>query len=325
MVSVLLPARDAEKFLSESLDSILNQYLTDFEVIVVTQESKDSTKDIADWYSSIDSRIKHFEDKKTGVGSALNTAMSVARGAYLIRQDADDISLPNRLLGQVNFMNRYQNVDILGSGMKTIGREKLTWQMPQSHDDITVQFLMRSSLLHPTICIRGSFAKEKRISYSESQHIAEDFDLWVNLINQATFANLDFPTVQYRIHSSQVTQKHPDKIWESTSAIRRRLLESIVPNLSESDFKLHDQLTRNDSRIDFQDLCEWFEKILISNRSSCVLGEDALFRFLESEKNSFLGRVRTHREDSQPKSNLVAKLVRSVPVPIRQRIKEVLD
>jgi hypothetical protein len=249
----------------------------------------------------------------------------VARGSYLIRQDADDISLPNRLLAQVSFMNRHQDIDILGSGMKTIGREKLTWRMPQSHDDITVQFLMRSSLLHPTICIRGSFAKEKRISYSESQHAAEDFDLWVNLINQATFANLDFPTVQYRIHSSQVTQKNPDKISESTSGIRRRLLESIVPNMSDSDFKLHDQLTRSDSNIDFQDLCEWFEKILISNRSTGVLGEDALFRFLESEKNLYLGRVRSCGEDSRTKSNIIAKLVRAVPVPIRQRIKEVLD
>jgi glycosyltransferase involved in cell wall biosynthesis len=80
MVSVLLPAKDAEKFLSVSLESILNQYFTDFEVIVVTQESKDNTKDIADRYSNIDSRVKHFENRKTGVGSALNTALSVARG-----------------------------------------------------------------------------------------------------------------------------------------------------------------------------------------------------------------------------------------------------
>jgi hypothetical protein len=95
--------------------------------------------------------------------------------------------------------------------------------------------------------------------------------------------------------------------------------------MSESDFKLHDQFTRSDSNIAFQDLCEWFEKILISNRSTGVLGEDALFRFLESEKNSYLGRVRSCGEDSRTKSNIIAKLVRAVPVPIRQRIKEVLD
>lgn len=325
IVSVLFPARNAGKFLSESLDSILSQYLSDFEIILVTQESNDNTKEIADRYASIDRRIKHIEDENTGVGSALNIALSAATGEFLLRQDADDVSLPNRFLAQVNFMNRFPNIDVLGTGMKTIGREKLTWRMPKENDDIVVQFLTRSSLLHPTICIRGSFAKENKIRYSESPFEAEDFALWVELINKASFANLDFATVQYRIHSNQVTQKHPEKIWESTLTVRRRLLESLVPQINESEFQLHDKITRHDTDIELEVLSEWFQKILDSNRLTKIFDERALLLFLNNEKNSFLARAETQGGATSLNSNLTAKLVRTVPVPIRQKIKALID
>jgi glycosyltransferase involved in cell wall biosynthesis len=324
-VSVLLPARNAAAHLGTSLDSILKQYLSDFEIILITQDSSDATKEIAEHYSKVDSRILHIEDPNLGVGSALNLGVKAAAGEYLLRQDADDISLPNRFLAQVSYMDKFSEIDVLGSGMKTIGRAEMIWKMPLNHDEIIVQFLARSSLLHPTICIKGSFARAHNILYSEIPNTAEDFDLWVRLMKTATFANLDLTTVLYRIHSNQITQKKPDEIWDSTSRVRNRLLELTVPDLVPSDIELHENFVRGNSEIDTQQLSQWFKKIFESNKETQVFSYNALSRFFDNEMVHALAREKNNSLEKPLRSNLIAGLVRSIPIPIRSRLKSFLD
>src|SRR5579872_49842 len=114
LVSVVMVTRNADRFLAESIESILGQTFRDFEFIILDFGSTDKTKAIVSSYAAKDSRVRLHEIPSCGLAEARNAGCSLARGKYIAIMDADDVSVPERLALEVEFMENNPGVGVLG-------------------------------------------------------------------------------------------------------------------------------------------------------------------------------------------------------------------
>ena len=121
LVSIILPCYNAQLFLNKAIDSILKQTYNNFELICIDDCSTDKTAEILKYYESLDSRIKVYTNKKNlKIAETLNIGLQHAKGKYIARMDADDISIPNRIELQVSFLEKDDSIGICGGQCKVI-------------------------------------------------------------------------------------------------------------------------------------------------------------------------------------------------------------
>src|SRR5688500_9607984 len=113
IISVVLPVYNSENYIKEAIDSILNQTFKDFELIIINDGSVDRSAEVIQAIK--DSRIVYVDQQNSGLAATLNRGIQMARGKYIARQDNDDISIPERLDMQVNFMENNPGVALLGT------------------------------------------------------------------------------------------------------------------------------------------------------------------------------------------------------------------
>jgi len=110
-VSVIMPVFNGEQGIREAIDSILGQTYSDFEFLIVNDRSTDGSESIINEYARHDARIVLLHNgKEKGIVGALNTGLENARGEYLARMDADDISVPARFEKQLRFLEEHRDV-----------------------------------------------------------------------------------------------------------------------------------------------------------------------------------------------------------------------
>src|SRR5688572_5358734 len=113
-VSVVLPVYNGQQYIHEAVSSIQNQSFQDFEFLIVDDGSTDDTPAILQEFARRDDRIRLYHQENSGLISSLNRMCRVARGLYIARMDADDISLPNRLRRQIDYLDSHSDVGIVG-------------------------------------------------------------------------------------------------------------------------------------------------------------------------------------------------------------------
>lgn len=207
-ISVIMPVFNGEKYLSEAMDSILNQTFTDFEFIIINDASKDSTEEIIKSYT--DERIVYIKNEQNlGVARTLNRGLELAKGEYIARMDADDIALPERFKKQVNYMDEHEECVLCGSNVILFGAQEGITEMPSTDAEIRANLIFSTSFPHPTIMMRRSFVEENNLRYDLKCEGFEDYNLWVEfaLLKKGEFYNFPTPMLKYRIHPHQVTQK----------------------------------------------------------------------------------------------------------------------
>jgi len=212
-ISVILPAFNAQDYLKEAIDSILNQTFGDFELLIYNDGSTDTTQTIIDRYQ--DPRIVAFHSPENkGYVHWLNEGIKQAKGEYIARMDADDISLPNRIQLQWDFMESHPEVGVCGGQVEIIGSGELV-KKPLTDNEIRWWFFKGNPIAHPSVMLRKSVIDECSIRYNESLRPAEDFDMWWRLAHVTQLANLDEILLKYRFHAQQestanvgVQQKH---------------------------------------------------------------------------------------------------------------------
>ena len=130
-VSVLMCVYNRETYLQQAIDSILAQTFRDFEFVIVNDGSIDNSWQILNEYSEKDSRIVLIDNKKNiGLEKSLNKGLAATKGEYVARQDADDISLPNRLQLQVDYLENHPEIGALGSSIEFINSQGLVTGKP---------------------------------------------------------------------------------------------------------------------------------------------------------------------------------------------------
>jgi len=210
-VTILLPAYNAALYLRDSLDSIMRQAFKDFDVLLIDDGSMDDTSKIAIEYSNIDRRIKYYKNEKNiGLIKTLNKGLSLAKGEYIVRMDADDIMFDDRLYKQVKYMDSNPECFVCGGQMEYIGG--LTGMapiLPQKYEDLLYLSLINCPLYHPTTIIRNSAIKQFGLKYNDSYKHAEDYKFWSDIIfsHPNSIANIKDVVLFYRISNNQITAK----------------------------------------------------------------------------------------------------------------------
>lgn len=190
----MIPARNAEKTIQQSVKSVLNQDFKNIEVIVVVNGCSDDTEGAL--HAIEDDRIK-IATSGPGIVSALNTGLMLSRGKYIARQDADDEWLAGKLRNQISVLE-YGDLDVLGTQMIICeGENEKSTEYPLTNTQIISCILRGSNPIgHPSVVFRRSVL-DKVGGYWEMFPLAEDLDMWARMIPHVRFGNLTESHVRY--------------------------------------------------------------------------------------------------------------------------------
>ena len=185
--------------------------LPDFEFIIINDGSTDGTAAILDSYARKDSRLRVYRQENSGQCASDNRGCGMARGKYIAHMDADDVSLPYRLDRQIAFLEKHENVGVLGGAADIIdehGRRVSHEQPPLEDELIRAAFRSFSNpILHPAVVMRKQ-AFDVTGGYRPQFLRAEDIDLWLRVIERWRAANLSDVVLRRRIHSAQISVCH---------------------------------------------------------------------------------------------------------------------
>jgi glycosyltransferase involved in cell wall biosynthesis len=218
-ISVILPVHNGMPYLPLTVDSILGQSLTDFELLALDDGSTDETPDYLK--SQSDSRIRYHRLERLGLVGALNYALGAAQADLVARIDADDVARLDRLEKQHAHLAENPECvavgcqcDCIDAGGKPAGRR----EFPTADGAIRWTMLFRSPILHPGSMYRRQDAIEAG-GYSQEFDVAEDYDLWARLAGRGALANCPETLLDYRIHDKAVSSVHQKRQVEQASRI----------------------------------------------------------------------------------------------------------
>lgn len=201
-----MPVFNAERYVGQAIESILTQEFEDFEFLIFNDGSVDRSLDVISSFH--DPRIRCFHSSENqGYVVHLNQGLVLARGKLIARMDADDISSPNRLAKQIDFLNRHPNYGIVGSWATNIdsnGRKLGLEKRPI--DDAAIkwhQYLFYNPIIHPTVLVKKELFTTGG-GYKPEFLYSEDYELWSRLFSLTSVANIPEPLLQYRKHSTSV-------------------------------------------------------------------------------------------------------------------------
>ncbi len=207
-VSVLMSVYNSEKYLAQSIESVLNQTFEDFEFIIIDDGSKDLSFDILKSFAAKDNRINISSRENRGIPCTRNEMLNKAQGEFIAVMDSDDIALSDRLALQVAFLQQNPEVVCVSGAFEIIddcGRFLTCLELPEDDDEIQRLALAgHSSVWHPCAMFRREAAL-KVGGYEETMPSSHDLDLWLKLGEVGKLANLKTPLLKYRLHMSSIS------------------------------------------------------------------------------------------------------------------------
>ncbi|SBV94381.1 conserved hypothetical protein [uncultured Dysgonomonas sp.] len=199
-ISVILPVYNAERYLYDSINSILNQTYADFELIVINDGSTDASKEIINKID--DSRLVYIENEKNlGLIETLNKGLYLAKGKYIARMDADDISMPNRFEVQVNFLERNNGYIICSANRIAFSEEcdkKHISKLPIDDLAIRLHSIFSTPFTHPCTMFLKDVIIKNELHYDSEYKYAEDYEFWINVLKYGKGYNIIQPLLYYR-------------------------------------------------------------------------------------------------------------------------------
>ena len=197
-VSVVMSVYNGEKYLEEAIDSILNQTFEDFEFIIIDDGSTDRTLRIIKGYK--DPRIVLISRENRGLVKSLNEGIEKAKGEYIARMDADDISMKDRLKKQVDFLDNDKRVVLLGSSMGVLyskSKQIVNHFVLLGDTELRAEMFIRCPFVHGSTMYRRSSAVDAGL-YNSNYWPAEDYHFWLRLSMIGKISNLYEPLYVYR-------------------------------------------------------------------------------------------------------------------------------
>ncbi|KPZ53594.1 glycosyltransferase [Pseudoalteromonas sp. P1-7a] len=198
---------DSKNYLKESIDSLLNQTFTNFDVFIEVDGPVDSeVNDLLSNYNDNDKFHVNFNEENKGLAYRLNSIfdkiLKIGQYSYIARMDADDICMPQRFDEQVNFLLENEDIAVLGSSMiefDSTGNENYKI-MPVIHHELEKNIIKRCPVNHPTVMFNLDAINSIDLKYDGSLKNTQDYYLWVDLLSKGyKFANLRQPLLKFRI------------------------------------------------------------------------------------------------------------------------------
>lgn len=285
LVSVIISTYNEEKYIADSINSILDQSYKNIEVIIVDDASTDKTVDLIKSIKS--DKIKLFvnaTNKK--LAHNLNFAISKANGEYVARMDADDISRKDRIITQVDYLEKHKDIDIVASYAKTFGDSKIVKKSPCTDEGIKTELLFTNPICHPTVMFRKSSLD---FQYDESCAAGQDYELWTRLVDKKKFHVINKILLDYRVIKRQKEFIYLELQKKSALKAKKHLFDKLFLYDSNENWNKFKLLIDVDF-FDFQPKTEGQMKSIIGfanqlievNRKEKVFNEQELMKSLST-------------------------------------------
>ena len=293
LVSVNMVSFNSEKYIAESIQSILNQTYKNFELIIVNDGSTDNTLQEINNFN--DSRIVIINNRKNlGIPHSRNIALRASNGKYIAIQDSDDVSLKERLHIQVNYLESNSKFGLIGSLATSIDQEGKIVNRKQSlglnSRETKVMIFFRNCFTHSTIMYRKNLLE--KIYFNQKLKITQDYDAIIKIGRESKIKNIDKNLLMYRFHKNSITQNLRDKEKEEKLIIGSQLERLGISNtkkniIAHKNFKI--RTIHKDTGLIFAQL-GLLEKLLLGNREFKILPEpefsNRLVRYWNNIMNS---------------------------------------
>lgn len=203
-LSVLMPVYNGATYLAQAIESIRAQTFGDFEFIIVNDGSTDRTLKILQRFAQKDPRIRILSRPNTGIVGALNDGLAVCRGEYIVRMDADDFALPERLARQFRYLETHPELVAIGSSVLMVdpaGRPLKKFQAQSDPKLVRIGLIgaIDIGIIHPALMVRRS-VMERVGGYRQPYQLVEDFDLFQRLLDEGELGNVPETLLHYRQH-----------------------------------------------------------------------------------------------------------------------------
>jgi glycosyltransferase involved in cell wall biosynthesis len=241
LVTILMPVCDGEQFLREAIGSILAQTFTDFEFLIVDDASADSSRSIVLGYD--DPRIRLLvNDRNLGVTRTLNRGVQQARGRYLARMDADDVSMPERLERQVAHLDANPDCAVVTTFAQIIDADSV----PQgeacvdlSPEELDWELQLQNRLIHGAVMMRTDVVRRLG-AYDEKMKRAQDYDLWLRISDEHAIHTLPEFLYSWRQHDQGISALHTEEqdryAAQARDSARQRRIDRVLARLREGRF-----------------------------------------------------------------------------------------
>jgi glycosyltransferase involved in cell wall biosynthesis len=263
-----MPVHNSAEYLRESVQSILEQSFTNFEFLIADDGSTDATRHILAEFD--DPRIRVLtSEENVGVPATLNALLDAAKGKFLARMDADDISLPERLRIQTEFMESHPDVGVCGMWCIGFGAQHARNFFPPHTDaDLRFEMFFDNVIPHPSVMMRSDVLRDHALRYDPSFRGAEDYELWARAAEFTRFAVIQEPGLKYRFHGSQATQARMEDQSSHAALARVKFAHRLVPHATVDELDIHRRITSRRPKADPQwlrDAARWVETLADAN------------------------------------------------------------
>lgn len=259
-ISVLMSVyNEPVDWMRQAIESILNQTYKDFEFIIVNDNpERVENQLVLNEYRDKDSRISVLcNDQNIGLTKSLNKGLRIAKGKYIARMDADDISLPKRFQMQFDYMEEHPEIIVLGTNIMYIGNRvpfKGNDSIKFTDSSIKAQMLLVNCIAHSSVFIRKKVLTDNSIEYDEGYRQSQDYRMWELLRSYGKFAVLPARLLRYRVSEQQITKSQTHGQANLAGSVRFRLQKNwLIENgvnftdkeLEETPFRIIERLRHN--------------------------------------------------------------------------------
>lgn len=278
-ISLIMSVYNGEDYLTEAVESVINQTYTDWELIVINDCSTDRTADILAELAQRDERIKvHPNEVNLRLPTSLNRALDIARGNYIARMDADDICLPDRLEKQVAFMDAHPDVALSSCRFMTLKNGVISSGGCGGRNDseaIKALLLVTNPVLHPGIIVRAEVIKG--LKYDPSFTCTEDMELWTRVVMAGHKVEiLPEYLMIYRLHDKQITQTTLEKQHREVLTVQKRFYGTFLEQMSPEQEQFYITGIYFRENTDINQFCCFFRWTKAVNRKTGAFDPDAL-------------------------------------------------
>jgi len=302
-VSVIMAAYNCAEFIREAIDSILNQSLQDFEIIVVNDCSTDHTADVVSSYS--DPRVILINNKENrGAPFSRNQAIKRAQGQYLAIQDADDVSLPGRFELQAKFLDENNDYSVVGSYVYEIdgkSRKLRTVKFPVDDQQLKSSMLFVCSIVHSSAMIRRDFFIRENLFYDETFPSSQDYEMWSRAMLKGKMYTLPVFLAEYRRSANQMSQTKKEVQHSQAVRVYEKILRRIGLTGSPEELEMHltfcNQITPSSS-YHLKEILSWAVTLYLQLQQKPVVslrsfGDELLLRFVRYSYVNNLGILKS--------------------------------
>jgi len=250
-ITVLMPVYNAEEYLKQAIESILNQTFTNFEFLIINDCSTDSSFEIIKSYDDNRIRLVHNE-KRLNLTGSLNKGIDLAKGKYIARMDADDISLPQRLQKQYEFMESNHEIGICGTWVQSFGLENAIAKYQTKDIYIKLKMLHESHFCHPSVIIRTTILKQHNLYYNPNDPSAGDYEFWCRALKHTKFANIPEILLKYRKSKTSISATEYEIQKQNSNNIKTVLFKDLGIDVTNDELNLYRNIAYHQYKKDKQ-------------------------------------------------------------------------